>query len=132
MSRRKQSKPRQIKRSIGDLDGGEETAPGDLSLSGEEGGASDQEDSAGGDGSSPPPFAPLYNEEPRTKAPRGSPDYDDDDDDGDDEDDNFCDNAHEEEKGGEGCGDRTEEPDRNHREPRRDDHKGSWRRASDA
>uniref|UniRef100_A0A8C5CWI2 Zinc finger protein, FOG family member 1 n=1 Tax=Gadus morhua TaxID=8049 RepID=A0A8C5CWI2_GADMO len=50
------------KGSIGDLDGGEETTPGDLSLSGEEGGASDQEDSAGGDGSSPPPFAPLYNE----------------------------------------------------------------------
>ena len=50
------------KGSIGDLDGGEDTTPGDLSLSGEEGGASDQEDSAGGDGSSPPPFAPLYNE----------------------------------------------------------------------
>ncbi|XP_042600113.1 zinc finger protein ZFPM1-like [Cyprinus carpio] len=65
MSRRKQSKPRQIKRSIGDLNGGEDPSD-DVSVSGEEGGASDQEDSAECDGSSPPSFTPLYNEEPRT------------------------------------------------------------------
>ncbi|XP_030646655.1 zinc finger protein ZFPM1 [Chanos chanos] len=69
MSRRKQSKPRQIKRSIGDLDGGEDNPPDDVSLSGEEGGASDQEDSAEGDGSSPTSFLPLYNEEPKTQEP---------------------------------------------------------------
>lgn len=65
MSRRKQSKPRQIKRSIGDLNGGEDPSD-DVSMSGEEGGASDQEDSAECDGSSPHSFTPLYNEEPRT------------------------------------------------------------------
>ncbi|XP_026086426.1 zinc finger protein ZFPM1-like [Carassius auratus] len=65
MSRRKQSKPRQIKRSIGDLNGDEDPSD-DVSMSGEEGGASDQEDSAECDGSSPPSFTPLYNEEPRT------------------------------------------------------------------
>ena len=47
--------------SIGDLDGGEENPPDDVSLSGEEGGVSDQDDSAECDGSSPS-FAPLYNE----------------------------------------------------------------------
>ncbi|XP_066541450.1 zinc finger protein ZFPM1 isoform X2 [Hoplias malabaricus] len=73
MSRRKQSKPRQIKRSIGDLDGGEENPPDDVSLSGEEGGASDQDDSAECDGSSPS-FAPLYNEEPTTHKSPGTPD----------------------------------------------------------
>uniref|UniRef100_A0A8B9KXX2 Zinc finger protein, FOG family member 1 n=2 Tax=Astyanax mexicanus TaxID=7994 RepID=A0A8B9KXX2_ASTMX len=73
MSRRKQSKPRQIKRSIGDLDGGEENLPDDVSLSGEEGGTSDQDDSAECDGSSPS-FAPLYNEEPTTHQSPGSPD----------------------------------------------------------
>ncbi|XP_052008101.1 zinc finger protein ZFPM1-like [Xyrauchen texanus] len=65
MSRRKQSKPRQIKRSIGDLNGGEDLSD-DVSMSGEEGGASDQDDSAECDGSSPPSFTPLFNEEPRT------------------------------------------------------------------
>ncbi|TMS06006.1 Zinc finger protein ZFPM1 [Larimichthys crocea] len=74
MSRRKQSKPRQIKRSLGDLDGGEENTPDNLSLSGEEGGASDPDDSAEGDSSSPPPYTPLYNEEPRTQDSRGGPD----------------------------------------------------------
>ncbi|KAM9377696.1 zinc finger protein ZFPM1 [Pholidichthys leucotaenia] len=67
MSRRKQSKPRQIKRSLGDLDGGEENTPDNLSLSGEEGGASDPDDSAEGEGASPPP----YSEEPRTQDSGG-------------------------------------------------------------
>ncbi|XP_041651343.1 zinc finger protein ZFPM1 isoform X2 [Cheilinus undulatus] len=79
MSRRKQSKPRQIKRSLGDLDGGEENTPDNLSLSGEEGGASDPDDSAEGDSSSPPPYTPLYNEEPRTQDSRGAPDDEDED-----------------------------------------------------
>lgn len=48
--------------SLGDLDGGEENTPDNLSLSGEDGGASDPEDSAEGDSSSPPPYMPLYNE----------------------------------------------------------------------
>uniref|UniRef100_A0A673JEC5 Zinc finger protein ZFPM1-like n=1 Tax=Sinocyclocheilus rhinocerous TaxID=307959 RepID=A0A673JEC5_9TELE len=52
-------------RSIGDLNEGEDPSD-DVSMSGEEGGASDQEDSAECDGSSPPSFTPLYNEEPRT------------------------------------------------------------------
>ncbi|KAM3870323.1 zinc finger protein ZFPM1 [Diretmus argenteus] len=78
MSRRKQSKPRQIKRSLGDLDGGEENTPDNLSLSGEEGGASDPDDSAEGDGSSPPPFTPLYNGEPRTQESREAPDDEED------------------------------------------------------
>lgn len=73
MSRRKQSKPRQIKRSIGDLNGGEDPSD-DVSMSGEEGGASDQEDSAECDGSSPPSFTPLYNEEPRTHESLAVPD----------------------------------------------------------
>ncbi|KAJ8344312.1 hypothetical protein SKAU_G00316410 [Synaphobranchus kaupii] len=46
MSRRKQTKPRQIKRSLGDLEEGDDHPPDDLSLSEDEGGASDQEDSA--------------------------------------------------------------------------------------
>lgn len=37
-------------------------------MSGEEGGASDQEDSAECDGSSPPSFTPLYNEGETTHA----------------------------------------------------------------
>uniref|UniRef100_A0A667ZT91 Zinc finger protein, FOG family member 1 n=1 Tax=Myripristis murdjan TaxID=586833 RepID=A0A667ZT91_9TELE len=61
-------------RSLGDLDGGEENTPDNLSLSGEEGGASDPDDSAEGDSSSPPPFTPLYNEEPRTQDSQGLPD----------------------------------------------------------
>lgn len=48
--------------SLGDLDGGEEITPDNLSLSGEEGGASEPDDSAEGDSSSPPPYTPLYNE----------------------------------------------------------------------
>lgn len=47
--------------SIGDLNGCEDPSD-DVSMSGEEGGASDQEDSAECDGSSPPSFTPLYNE----------------------------------------------------------------------
>lgn len=73
MSRRKQSKPRQIKRSIGDLNGVEDPSD-DVSMSGEEGGASDQEDSAECDGSSPSSFPPLYNEEPRTHESLGAQD----------------------------------------------------------
>ncbi|XP_035497989.2 zinc finger protein ZFPM1 isoform X1 [Scophthalmus maximus] len=71
MSRRKQSKPRQIKRSLGDLDGAEDNAPDDHSLSGEEGGVSDPEESVEGDSCSPPTYTPLYNEEPRTQDERG-------------------------------------------------------------
>ncbi|XP_033941139.1 zinc finger protein ZFPM1 [Pseudochaenichthys georgianus] len=67
MSRRKQSKPRQIKRSLGDLSGEEENTADHLSLSGEEGGASDPDDSAEGDSSSPPPYPALYNQESRTQ-----------------------------------------------------------------
>ncbi|XP_035981711.1 zinc finger protein ZFPM1 [Fundulus heteroclitus] len=77
MSRRKQSKPRQIKRSLGDLDGGEETTADTPSLSGEEGGASDPEDSAEGDSCSPPSYPPLYNEESRTRDSGGGPDDED-------------------------------------------------------
>lgn len=47
--------------SLGDLNGSEDPSD-DVSMSGEEGGASDQEDSAECDGSSPPSFPPLYNE----------------------------------------------------------------------
>ncbi|KAM3609015.1 uncharacterized protein V6R79_008503 [Siganus canaliculatus] len=79
MSRRKQSKPRQIKRSLGDLDGGEENTPDNLSLSGEEGGASEPDDSAEGDSASPPPCTPLYSEESRTQDSRGGPDDKDED-----------------------------------------------------
>uniref|UniRef100_A0A4W5R2G5 Zinc finger protein, FOG family member 1 n=1 Tax=Hucho hucho TaxID=62062 RepID=A0A4W5R2G5_9TELE len=79
MSRRKQSKPRQIKRSIGDLEGGEDNTPDDVSLSGDEGGASD---SAECDSSSTPPYTPLYNEEPRTHESLCAPDDDDDEDEG--------------------------------------------------
>ncbi|XP_013886368.1 zinc finger protein ZFPM1, partial [Austrofundulus limnaeus] len=71
MSRRKQSKPRQIKRSVGDLDGGEENTADTLSLSGEEGGASDPEDSAEGDSSSPRAYTPVHNEESRTQDSGG-------------------------------------------------------------
>ncbi|KAF6718889.1 Zinc finger protein ZFPM1 [Oryzias melastigma] len=78
MSRRKQSKPRQIKRSLGDLDGGEENTADTMSLSGEEGGASDLEDSAEGDSSTPPPYTPLYSEETRTQDSGGGLDEDGD------------------------------------------------------
>ncbi|KAG7468450.1 hypothetical protein MATL_G00143010 [Megalops atlanticus] len=73
MSRRKQSKPRQIKRSLGDLEEGEDNPPDDISLSGDEGGASEQEDSAECDDSSPA-CPPLYSEEPRTDDSPGLPD----------------------------------------------------------
>ncbi|ROL43321.1 hypothetical protein DPX16_17142 [Anabarilius grahami] len=59
--------------SIGDLNGCEDPSD-DVSMSGEEGGASDQEDSAECDGSSPPSFTPLYNEEPRTHESLAVPD----------------------------------------------------------
>ncbi|XP_049928346.1 zinc finger protein ZFPM1 [Epinephelus moara] len=97
MSRRKQSKPRQIKRSLGDVDGDEENTPDNLSLSGEEGGASDPDDSAEGDSSSPPPYTSLYNEEPRTQDSRGGPD--DEDEDGEEE--GLAHSGGEEEKEGE-------------------------------
>lgn len=48
--------------SPGDLDSGEENTADNMSLSGEEGGASDLEDSAEGDSSSPPSFTPVYSE----------------------------------------------------------------------
>ncbi|XP_051513358.1 zinc finger protein ZFPM1-like isoform X2 [Myxocyprinus asiaticus] len=58
--------------SIGDLNGSEDPSD-DVSISGEEGGASDQEDSAECDGSSPPSCTPLYNEEPRTHESLAGP-----------------------------------------------------------
>ncbi|KAL4657096.1 zinc finger protein ZFPM1 [Arapaima gigas] len=73
MSRRKQSKPRQIKRSMGDLEEGEDNPPDDLSQSGDEGAASDPDDSSGCDGSSPA-LAALYSEEPQTQDSPGTPD----------------------------------------------------------
>ncbi|KAJ8335533.1 hypothetical protein SKAU_G00388750 [Synaphobranchus kaupii] len=57
--------------SLGDLEEGEDNLPDDLSLSGDEGGAS--EDSAECDDSSPA-FLPPYNEEPRTEDSPGAPD----------------------------------------------------------
>nr|XP_006641340.2 PREDICTED: zinc finger protein ZFPM1 isoform X1 [Lepisosteus oculatus] len=72
MSRRKQSKPRQIKRSVGDLEEGDDNLPDEHSLSGEEAGASDQDDSAECEDSSPS-FGPLYNEEPTTNESPGTP-----------------------------------------------------------
>ncbi|XP_077372457.1 zinc finger protein ZFPM1 isoform X2 [Festucalex cinctus] len=79
MSRRKQSKPRQIKRSLGELDGNEENTLDNLSLSGEEAEASDLDDSAEGDSSSPPSYTPPYNEEPGTQDFHGDPDEADED-----------------------------------------------------
>lgn len=51
--------------SLGDLDGGEDNPPDDVSHSEDEAGASDQDDSAECDESSPS-FAPLYNEGKKT------------------------------------------------------------------
>ncbi|XP_061628649.1 zinc finger protein ZFPM1 isoform X1 [Phyllopteryx taeniolatus] len=79
MSRRKQSKPRQIKRPFGELDGNEDNTLDNLSLSGEEAEASDQDDSAEGDSSSPPPYTPPYNKEPRKEDIHGDPDEGDED-----------------------------------------------------
>ncbi len=56
--------------SLGDLDGGEENTLDNLGLSGEEGGASDPDDSAEGDSSSPPPYTPVYNEGEKRKTAR--------------------------------------------------------------
>ncbi|XP_033897031.3 zinc finger protein ZFPM1-like isoform X1 [Acipenser ruthenus] len=72
MSRRKQSKPRQIKRSIGDLEEGDDNLSDEHSLSEEGGGASDQEDSAECDSSSPA-SAPLTSEEPTANKSPGTP-----------------------------------------------------------
>ncbi|CDQ64528.1 unnamed protein product [Oncorhynchus mykiss] len=63
--------------STGDLEGDEDNTPDDVSLSGDEGGASDPEDSAECDSSSPPPYTPLYIEEPRTHDCLGAPDDED-------------------------------------------------------
>ncbi|MEQ2167076.1 hypothetical protein GOODEAATRI_000517 [Goodea atripinnis] len=63
--------------SLGDLDGGEENTADTPSLSGEEGGASDPEDSAEGDSCSPPSYTGLYNEESRTQDSGGGPDDED-------------------------------------------------------
>ncbi|KAJ8416312.1 hypothetical protein AAFF_G00383340 [Aldrovandia affinis] len=65
MSRRKQSKPRQIKRSIGDLEEGKDHPPDEFSLSED---ASDQEE-----GDCSPPHAPLHSEGPRTPDTAGTP-----------------------------------------------------------
>ncbi|KAL6107419.1 zfpm1 [Pungitius sinensis] len=79
MSRRKQSKPRQIKRSLGDLGNEEENTPDNLSLSGEDGGASDLDDSAEGDSSSPRAHESLYIQEPRTQDSGRGPDEENED-----------------------------------------------------
>nr|XP_057930576.1 zinc finger protein ZFPM1 [Doryrhamphus excisus] len=76
MSRRKQSKPRQIKRSLGELDSNDDSTFDDLSVSGEEAEASDPDDSADGESSSPPPYTPLYNDESRTQDTKRGPDED--------------------------------------------------------
>ncbi|XP_029290029.1 zinc finger protein ZFPM1 isoform X2 [Cottoperca gobio] len=76
---RPQSPPDYDSGSLGDLGGDEENTPDNLSLSGEEGGASDPDDSAEGDSSSPPPYTSLYNEKPRTQDSRGGPDDEDED-----------------------------------------------------
>lgn len=57
--------------ALGELDGGEENALDTPSLSGEEGGVSDPEDSAEGDASSRPSSTPLYEGE-RGGRGRGS------------------------------------------------------------
>ncbi|XP_072290602.1 zinc finger protein ZFPM1 [Eucyclogobius newberryi] len=78
MSRRKQSKPRQIKRSMGDLDSGEENTADNVSLSGEEGGASDLDGSAEDrDSASPQPVTPGDSEEPHSQDSRGGPEDED-------------------------------------------------------
>ncbi|XP_029378680.1 zinc finger protein ZFPM1 isoform X2 [Echeneis naucrates] len=79
MSRRKQSKPRQIKRSLGDFDCGEDNTIDNLSLSGEDGVVSDPDDSVEGDSSSPPPYTPLCNEEPKTQDSQGAARNEDED-----------------------------------------------------
>uniref|UniRef100_A0A3Q2PE04 Zinc finger protein, FOG family member 1 n=1 Tax=Fundulus heteroclitus TaxID=8078 RepID=A0A3Q2PE04_FUNHE len=84
--------------SLGDLDGGEETTADTPSLSGEEGGASDPEDSAEGDSCSPPSYPPLYNEESRTRDSGGGPD----DEDGEGEEQNPTHSGREEEEEEEG------------------------------
>ncbi|MGH0118109.1 UNVERIFIED_CONTAM: hypothetical protein FKN15_043609 [Acipenser sinensis] len=58
--------------SIGDLEDGEDNLPDEHSLSEEGGGASDQEDSAECDGSSPA-SAPLTSEEPTANESPGTP-----------------------------------------------------------
>lgn len=57
--------------SPGDLDGPEDNAVDSLSLSGEEGGVSDPEDSADGDASSRPSSTPLYEGEWWVQPPLG-------------------------------------------------------------
>uniref|UniRef100_A0A3P8UDM8 Zinc finger protein, FOG family member 1 n=1 Tax=Cynoglossus semilaevis TaxID=244447 RepID=A0A3P8UDM8_CYNSE len=64
MSRRKQSKPRQIK-ALGELDGGEDSTLDSHSLSGEEGGVSDPDGSIEGDNSCSSPPPPPYSENSR-------------------------------------------------------------------
>ncbi|MBN3316583.1 FOG1 protein, partial [Atractosteus spatula] len=58
--------------SVGDLEEGDDNLPDEHSLSGEEAGASDQDDSAECEDSSPS-FGPLYNEEPTTNESPGTP-----------------------------------------------------------
>ncbi|KAM8891686.1 zinc finger protein ZFPM1 isoform 2-T2 [Spinachia spinachia] len=61
-------------RSLGDLDDEEENTLDNLSLSGEEGGASELDDSAEGDSSSPRVHASLYIQEPTTQDSGEGPD----------------------------------------------------------
>ncbi|KAJ8248858.1 hypothetical protein GJAV_G00228500 [Gymnothorax javanicus] len=72
MSRRKQTKPRQIKRSLGDLEEGDDHPPDEPSQSEDEGGASDQEDSAESD-SSPLNNQQMQGEGPNTPDTNGAP-----------------------------------------------------------
>lgn len=63
---------------MGDLDSGEDNAADSISLSGEEGGASDPDDSAEDrDSSSPQPHTPVHSEEPHSQDSRGGPDDED-------------------------------------------------------
>ncbi|KAM8799370.1 zinc finger protein ZFPM1 [Eudromia elegans] len=78
MSRRKQSNPRQIKRSLGEMEDGEDTVAGDASPSAREGAASDREGSSERDAPSPDgepeaKDAPESPKEPEKQDPGESP-----------------------------------------------------------
>ncbi|KAJ0029493.1 hypothetical protein NQD34_004490 [Periophthalmus magnuspinnatus] len=67
-----------VRGSMGDLDSWEENTADNMSLSGEEGGASDPEDSTEDrDSASPQPYTPGYSEEPHGQDSRGGPDEED-------------------------------------------------------
>ncbi|KAM6253050.1 zinc finger protein ZFPM1-like [Porphyrio hochstetteri] len=78
MSRRKQSNPRQIKRSLAAMEEGQDSTAGDKSPSEREGAASDREGSADCDAPSPPSSeesreAPESPKEPDKPDPEENP-----------------------------------------------------------